>query len=202
MAFVAASSQTMPADTRQSIGSRARRGGPDTAQYGWVWPNDEIRARDYEGARSGRDGRGRSRPHCGGRWPHRRDRTSTGAATDAGLSGQLDASLPAGSQGRMIAGSSRQPATRATSGSMRRACRSRTPDEQLALSSTGSRARPQALCQRPLPSSKGQSRPARLLVVRGGALAAPAGTLARGDERDGKRCRHRRRCDRNPSRQR
>jgi hypothetical protein len=166
----------MPANTQAPLGSRASDVAPHTAQYGWVWPNEwpngEIRAPHDEGACSARDDRGRSRPHRGGRSSNRRDGTSTAAATDAGLLGQLDASLPAGSQRRMIAGSSRQPATRATNGSRRRALANPAPRTSSSrCRPTGSRARPRALCQRPLPSSKQESCPARLLVVRCGGLS-------------------------------
>jgi hypothetical protein len=120
MAFVAPLRAKTPATavTACPLGSCD---GADTAQYDGVWPNEwpngEFRARDHEGARSARDGRDRRRPHRDGRSPNRREGTGMAAATGGALSGQLDASLPAGSQRRMIAGFSRQPTTRATSGS-------------------------------------------------------------------------------------
>jgi hypothetical protein len=82
MAFVAASSPKVPANRQYPVASRASGDGPDTAQYGLVWPNEwpngEIHARDDERAR------GSSKQH---------ERTGV---TAGALSGQLAASLPAG----------------------------------------------------------------------------------------------------------
>src|ERR687897_288736 len=67
MAFVAASSPKVPANRQYPVASRASGDGPDTAQYGLVWPNEwpngETHARDDERARGARDGRDRSYRH-------------------------------------------------------------------------------------------------------------------------------------------
>src|SRR5918996_1617476 len=135
MAFVAASSPKVPANRQYPVASRASGDGPDTAQYGLVWPNEwpngEIHARDDERARGARDGRDRSYRHgVGGLWKqHERTGGTAGA-----LSGQLAASSPAGSRRRMIsrspytsdlrAGDARQPEKRRR---WRQARRSRVP---------------------------------------------------------------------------
>jgi len=97
MAYVAASSPKVPANRQYPVASRASGDGPDTAQYGLVWPNEwpngEIHARDDERARGARDGRDRSYRHgVGGSWK-RHERTGV---TAGALSGQLAASSPAG----------------------------------------------------------------------------------------------------------
>ena len=106
MAFVGLLGTEMPANQN----NRARREmpgvGPRTAQYGLVWPNEwpngEIHARDYERARSARDGRDRSCRHGVGGSSNHHEGTGTNAVTARALSGQLAASSPAGSRRGMI----------------------------------------------------------------------------------------------------
>jgi hypothetical protein len=97
MAFVAASSPKVPANRQYPVASRASGDGPDTAQYGLVWPNEwpngEIHARDDERARGTRDGRDRSYRHGVGGSSKQHERTGV---TAGALSGQLAASSPAG----------------------------------------------------------------------------------------------------------
>jgi hypothetical protein len=97
MAFVAASSPKVPANRQYPVASRASGDGPDTAQYGLVWPNEwpngEIHARDDERARGARNGRDRSYRHGVGGSSKQHERTGV---TAGALSGQLAASLPAG----------------------------------------------------------------------------------------------------------
>jgi hypothetical protein len=97
MAFVAASSPKVPANRQYPVASRASGDGPDTAQYGLVWPNEwpngEIHARDDERARGARDGRDRSYRHGVGGSSKQHERTGV---TAGALSGQLAASSPAG----------------------------------------------------------------------------------------------------------
>ncbi len=104
---MAASSPKMPANTHYQIDTWARGGGPDTAQYGGVWPNawpnGEIRPRDQEGTSRARDDRDRSRALRGRASPNRRHKRGTAIAMGGALSVELDASWPADSQSRMIA---------------------------------------------------------------------------------------------------
>jgi hypothetical protein len=97
MAFVAASSPKIPANRQYPVASRASGDGPDTAQYGLVWPNEwpngEIHARDDERARGARDGRDRSYRHGVGGSSKQHERTGV---TAGALPGQLAASSPAG----------------------------------------------------------------------------------------------------------
>ena len=97
MAFVAASSLKDLENRQYPVRSRASRDGPDTAQYGLVWPNEwpngEIHARDDERARGARDGRDRSYRHGVGGSSKQHQRTGVPAGA---LSGQLAASSPAG----------------------------------------------------------------------------------------------------------
>src|ERR671918_1362144 len=90
MAFVAASSPKVPANRQYPVASRASGDGPDTAQYGLVWPNEwpngEIHARDDERARGARDGRDRSYRHGVGGSSMQHE--GTGVIAGA-LSGQL-----------------------------------------------------------------------------------------------------------------
>src|SRR5918995_2023521 len=90
MAFVAASSPKVPANRQYPVTSRASGDGPDTAQYGLVWPNEwpngEIHARNDERARGARDGRDRSYRHGVGGSSMQHE--GTGVIAGA-LSGQL-----------------------------------------------------------------------------------------------------------------
>src|SRR5215210_1777835 len=110
MAFAAASSQKVPANTQHPVASRVHGDGPDTAQYGLVWPNEwpngEIHARDYERACSAPDGRDRSCRHGVAGSSNHHEGTGTDAVTAGALSDRLAASSPAGSRRRMISRSS------------------------------------------------------------------------------------------------
>ena len=115
MAFVAASSPKVPANRQYPVASRASGDGPDTAQYGLVWPNEwpngEIHARDDERARGARDGRDRRYRHGVGGSSKQHERTGV---TAGALSGQLAASSPARSFTRVASGTSNVvPATAA-----------------------------------------------------------------------------------------
>jgi hypothetical protein len=93
MAFAAASSPKVPANRQHPVASRASGHGPDLAQYGVVWPNGEVHARDDERARGAQDGRDRSYRHGVGGSSKQHERTGV---TAGALSGQLAASSPAG----------------------------------------------------------------------------------------------------------
>jgi hypothetical protein len=94
---VAASGPKAPGNRRYPVASRASGDGPDTAQYGLVWPNEwpnaETHARDDERARGARDGRDRSYRHGVGGSSKQHEGTGV---TAGALSGQLAASSPAG----------------------------------------------------------------------------------------------------------
>jgi hypothetical protein len=125
MAVAASSGAEMPANQTNWPGPPTLRVGPDTAQYGWVWPNEwpngEVHTRGKEAADRARDGRDREHVRRGGGAPNRYQTTGTATGTGGALSGEFDTSFPAGSRRRMIAGSLRQPRTWATSGSRRAA---------------------------------------------------------------------------------
>src|SRR3954451_8492815 len=98
MAFVWLLGSEMPANQNKRSRREMPGVGPRTAQYGlgWPkeWPNGEIDARDYERARSGRGGRGRSCRHGVGGSSNHHEGTSTDAVTARALSCQLAASSP------------------------------------------------------------------------------------------------------------
>ena len=95
MAFVGLLGIEMPANQNKRSRRVMPAVGPRTAQYGLDWPNEwpngEIHARDYERARSARDGRDRSCRHGVDGSSNHHERTRTDAA--GALSGQLAASF-------------------------------------------------------------------------------------------------------------
>jgi hypothetical protein len=120
------------------------RVGPDTAQYGWVWPNEwpnvEVHTRDKEAADRARDSRDREHVRRGGGAPNRHQTTRAATVTRGALSGEFDRSFPAGSRRRMIAGSLRRPMTWATRGSRSGATSSVLPSQDV-RPGTSARAR-------------------------------------------------------------
>ena len=88
----------MPANQAKWSRPLALHVGPDTAQYGAVWPNEwpngEFQARDKEAADRARDGRDREHLHRGGGAPNRHQTTGTATVRGSALSGEFDTSFP------------------------------------------------------------------------------------------------------------
>src|SRR5215207_1096463 len=97
MAFVWTPGVKIPANRAKPAKIVASVNGPDTAQYGRVWPNEwpngEICSRDQVMTSRPRDGRDRGRLHRRGASLNRHYRMSTAAATSDVLSPEVDASL-------------------------------------------------------------------------------------------------------------
>jgi hypothetical protein len=190
MAFVGLPGTEMPANPPKQSRRYVRGVGPGTAQYRRVWPNEwpngEIRAGVHEVTRHAHDGRDEDRLRPGSGSPNRHDRTGTAATMGGASPRELDASLLAGSQRRMIAGSpstTDHVADQRQSG-IRELARLAFKDRRL-----WTRMSPMPQAKRASAEidesaafiDKGTSHPVRVLVVRSDRLVLALGALVAGE---------------------